>query len=144
VKIGLETHDDWSASKRVAELVTAARHSAVGVLWDVEHPWRVTGEQPAETFGNIGRWVIYTHFKDARQKDGGALELCRFGEGQVPVRQSIEALRAGGYQGWLTLEHEKRWHAELEEPEEAFVRYVEVMRGLIQPRGRRAGRKGAP
>jgi len=131
VMAGLETHDDWCASKRVAELMDRARHDAVGVLWDVWHPWRTTGELPVETFANFGRRIIYTHFKDARHTGDGSTELCTFGQGDIPLADCVNVLRDGGYSGWLTFEHEKRWHQDLDEPAEAFARYVEVMRRLI-------------
>ena len=131
VMAGLETHDDWCASKRVAELMDRARQDAVGVLWDVWHPWRTTGELPVETFANFGRRIIYTHFKDARRTGDGSTELCTFGQGDIPLADCVNVLRDGGYEGWLTFEHEKRWHKELDEPAEAFARYVEVMRRLI-------------
>lgn len=131
VKLAVETHDDWSGSQRMAELLGAVDHPAVGVLWDVCHPWRVTGEGPQQTFETIGRWIVYTHFKDARRRADGSIELCSFGQGDIPLGQCLRVLRDGGYDGWLTFEHEKRWHRELPGPEEAFPRYVEVMRRLL-------------
>ena len=130
VKVALETHDDWCASTRVAELIKAADHPAVGVLWDVHHPWRVTGESGAESWANFGKWVIYTHFKDAKGRPGSEQQLCEYGQGDLPLADFVKALREGGYDGWYTFEHEKRWHAELADPEEEFPRYVKVMRGL--------------
>ena len=38
------------------------------------------------------------------------------------MRESLAALRAAGYDGWLTVEWEKRWHPELAEPEVALPR----------------------
>ena len=46
----------------------------------------------------------------------------------VPVRASIDALRAAGYDGWLTVEWEKRWHPELDEPEVALPRDLATLK----------------
>jgi hypothetical protein len=40
----------------------------------------------------------------------------------------LALLIEGGYEGYATLEWEKRWHPDLPEPEEAFPRYVRKMR----------------
>jgi len=40
----------------------------------------------------------------------------------------MHTLQAGGYDGYLTLEWEKRWVPELAEPEVAFPQFVAFMR----------------
>ena len=47
------------------------------------------------------------------------------------MAEAYQVLRAGGYDGWLTLEWEKKWHPEIEEPEVAFPGYARYMRGLM-------------
>ena len=49
-----------------------------------------------------------------------------------PLREFVDVLAQGGYDGWLTLELEKMWHPEIPEAEIAFPAYVEVMRGLLR------------
>ena len=66
------------------------------------------------------------HVKDARRRDE-EWELVALGEGEVPVRESLAALGAAGYDGWLTVEWEKRWHPELAEPEVALPRERETL-----------------
>ena len=68
--------------------------------------------------------------KDARRL-GDDWELVPLGEGDVPVRESLAALRASGYAGWLTVEWEKRWHPELEEPEIALPRELETLKRFL-------------
>ena len=46
----------------------------------------------------------------------------------MPIRDMLEMLIDGGYEGYITFEWEKRWHNELSEPEIAFPRFVEKMR----------------
>jgi sugar phosphate isomerase/epimerase len=48
--------------------------------------------------------------------------------GDVPVRESLAALCAAGYDGLLTVEWEKRWHPELAEPEVALPRERETLK----------------
>jgi hypothetical protein len=51
--------------------------------------------------------------KDARKprvEDGAEeWELTLLGEGEVPVRESLEALRKSGHDGWLSVDRIRRW-----------------------------------
>ncbi len=79
--------------------------------------------------------IHLVHVKDARRRDDG-WELVPLGEGEVPVRESLAALHAAGYDGWLTFEWEKRWHPELAAPEAALPRDGEILkRWLARPAG---------
>lgn len=133
----LETHDNWTSGKDVAFLLEGIDHPSVGVLWDLGHPPRMSGEQPAETYAAIGKRVKYTHVKDAVKDPThphAASDGWRYvspGEGEIPLEESVKILKQGGYDGYLTLEHEKRWHQDLPEPEEAFPKYVQWGRRVI-------------
>jgi fatty-acyl-CoA synthase len=48
------------------------------------------------------------------------------------VRESIAALGALGYEGWLSIEWEKRWHPELAEPELALPRELAALRAVFE------------
>ena len=43
------------------------------------------------------------------------------------VRQMLGLLAAGGYQGWISVEWEKRWHPEIEEPEVALPQHLDLL-----------------
>ena len=49
------------------------------------------------------------------------------GEGEVPVRDMLALLSAGGYQGWVSVEWEKRWHPEIDAPELALPQHLAVL-----------------
>jgi len=53
------------------------------------------------------------------------------GRGQLPLAEAIPILKGEGYDGWLMFEHEKRWHPDLEEPEDIFPLFVEWVKPLI-------------
>ncbi len=123
VAIGVETHDDFSASSVVAELLAMADPDWVGAVWDSHHPHRM-GEPPADVYANLGRRILLAQVKDARRRPGGDWELVLLGEGEVPVIQMLGLLAAGGYQGWISVEWEKRWHPEIEAPEVALPQHL--------------------
>jgi sugar phosphate isomerase/epimerase len=118
VTVALETHDRFSSAELVAELLRRVRSPSFAAVWDVHHPYRV-GESPQDVVRALGARVGLVHVKDARRR-GDGWELVALGDGEVPVRESLGVLREAGYEGWLTVEWEKRWHPELAEPELAL------------------------
>jgi sugar phosphate isomerase/epimerase len=131
VAIGVETHDDFSASSVVAELLALADSEGadqewVGAVWDSHHPYRV-GEQAADVYANLGRRILLAQVKDARRRPDGDWQLVLLGEGEVPVRQMLGLLAADGYPNWISVEWEKRWHPEIEEPEVALPQHLRVL-----------------
>ena len=131
VAIGVETHDAFSASSVVAELLAlvdpaAVDSGAVGAVWDSHHPHRM-GETPAEVYANLGSRILLAQVKDARRKADGDWQLVLLGEGEVPVRDMLGLLAAGGYPHWISVEWEKRWHPEIEEPEVALPQHLELL-----------------
>ncbi|MEI6339258.1 MAG: TIM barrel protein [Verrucomicrobiota bacterium] len=110
--------------------------SEFGILWDLGNAAHTGGESPAQTYAAIGGRVAYVHIKDAlydlhhpqAMKDGW--RYVAPGAGQLPLMESIQLLRAGGYDGYYLFEHEKRWHPNLPEPEEIFPQFVRWIRKL--------------
>jgi sugar phosphate isomerase/epimerase len=132
VAIGVETHGDFSASSTVAEVLAMADPEWVGAVWDSHHPHRA-GERPAEVYANLAGRILLAQVKDARRSHarrvdpGDDWQLVLLGEGEVPVRQMLRLLAAGGYQNWISVEWEKRWHPEIEEPEVALPQHLALI-----------------
>jgi sugar phosphate isomerase/epimerase len=128
VAIGVETHDAFCASATVAELLALVDSPAVGAVWDSHHPHRA-GESAADVWANLGRRTLLAQVKDAlpdaAREDGWRLVL--LGEGEVPVRDMLGLLSAGGYRGWVSVEWEKRWHPEIPAPEVALPQHIAVL-----------------
>ena len=124
--IALETHDSFASAELVGELLRRVEMPCFAAVWDVHHPYRV-GETPPDVLRALGGRIHLVHVKDARRR-GAEWELVALGEGEVPVRESLAALGAAGYDGWLTVEWEKRWHPELAEPEDALPRERATLR----------------
>jgi len=123
----VETHDEWSTSAQMMELLNGFALEEAGALWDVEHPFR-RGEAARDTAAGLGRYARHIHFKDAVQR--GASSIPRLlGEGDLPLREFVSAIRESGYDGWICLESEKRWHPqEAPEPEESLPQFVRWMK----------------
>jgi sugar phosphate isomerase/epimerase len=118
----IETHDSWSKGADVASLIRGL--GGIHVLWDVAHTWRA-GESPRDTLAAIGVPGL-VHVKDADRS-----RLVRLGDGSVPLREVVAELHDIGYDGALSLEWEKLWHPELDEPDVVLPRSIEYLRELV-------------
>ena len=126
VAIGVETHDAFSASSAVAELLALVPADQVGAVWDSHHPHRM-GETPAEVYANLGSRILLAQVKDARRAADGGWQLVLLGAGEVPVAEMLGLLQDGGYPHWISVEWEKRWHPEIEEPELALPQHLDLL-----------------
>jgi sugar phosphate isomerase/epimerase len=131
VAIGVETHDAFSASSAVAELLALVPADQVGAVWDSHHPHRM-GETPAEVYANLGPRIRLAQVKDARRTADGEWQLVLLGAGEVPVAEMLGLLQAAGYPHWISVEWEKRWHPEIEEPEVALPHHLKLLTGWLR------------
>lgn len=121
--VAVETHDAWSTSKDMLELL--AESPAAGALWDIEHTFR-HGESPAATLAQLGKRIVHVHLKDSIRRDGKNIPML-LGEGELPVRDALRALVDSGYPGWICLEVEKRWHAAAPEPDATVSQFAQFI-----------------
>ena len=137
IKWMLETHDAWIDPDYCSLLLQRITSSAFGILWDIGHTARMGNASHHETFKTIGCRTYYTHVKDAildpshpqAMKDGW--RYVAPGKGSLRLKEAIALLKEHDYQGWIMLEHEKRWHGDLEEPEVLFPQFVAWANPLI-------------
>lgn len=131
VTVLLETHDAWVASEHTKAVMDRVDSPAVGILWDTFNPYGAIAEPLAQTWDTLGPWIKNTHWKDGKRTPDGKNQLCLVGQGEFPLADCVKILKSGGYDGYLTLEWEKKWHPELDEPEIAYPEFVRVMKDLL-------------
>jgi sugar phosphate isomerase/epimerase len=132
VIVALETHDFFSSARRVGSILKAVNSPAVGALWDSQHPYRV-GETAEEVYRYLGGdKIVHVHVKDALRtgptEKGWQLKL--LGEGEVPVREQLQLLQQNGFNGYASVEWEKKWHPEIPEPEVALPQHIRWLKAL--------------
>ena len=131
IGVNMETHGDFHTAELMAPIVDALiKQPAFGILWDIEHSDKTYGADYRTFYNVIKPLVRHLHFKDYRRLADGKTECCAVGEGVIPLADIVAQLTADGYNGYYSLEWEKKWHPELEEPEVAFPHYVKFMRSL--------------
>ncbi len=127
----VETHDYFVRTDKLMQLIRLADSPAVQVIWDVHHPYRMAGETVAYTAAQLDGHIRGVHVKDSLPDDEGKFEYCALGAGDVPTFAALQALHEVGYDGYLTVEWEKRWIKRLAEPEEYFPQAAGQLRSWL-------------
>ncbi len=108
VTLLVETNGVYCDTKRLKKLLDKVGSRKIAALWDMHHPYRFKGELPSETVANLGEYIKYTHTKDS-VSNNGKIEYKLMGEGDMPIKEMLEALKNVGYTGYVSLEWVKRW-----------------------------------
>jgi sugar phosphate isomerase/epimerase len=124
----VETHDGFCRGRDLAALLALAP-AATGALWDVHHPVRM-GETADETDDAIGARVAHVHVKDAIAS-GDRWRFTALGEGALPVPELLTKLARRSFDGVVSVDYEKLWYAELDEPERSLPQHAAVLRKEI-------------
>lgn len=122
VHILLEVHGDFNTSERILKTAEKVNCDNFGIIWDIAH----SREEPELFWSRTKHLIRHTHIKDSIQT-----ELCNTGEGTLPVAAIIRMLVNDGYDGYFSLEWEKRWHPELRDAEDEFPSYVRFMKEIL-------------
>jgi fatty-acyl-CoA synthase len=129
VAVLLETHDIFRSTTAVRAIVRDI--PCAGALWDVMHPYAF-GEQVAASLAALGKSVLHVHLKDGFRNEDGGLTQTLLGEGCVPLEDVLRGLEQVEYDGFISMEWEKKWHPELAEPEIALPQHLAWVKGALE------------
>ena len=121
-----ETNGVYSNTKRLANLLSEVASDNVAALWDIHHPYRVSGESPETTIENLGAYIKYVHAKDSVIENGKVVYKF-IGEGDLPISEIMNALRSINYEGYVSLEWVKKWAPELSDAGIVFPHFHNYM-----------------
>ncbi|MCI8622898.1 MAG: sugar phosphate isomerase/epimerase [Provencibacterium sp.] len=130
VGVLLEVHGNFNTIEAVCGVAGQLKdRPEFGILWDIEHSDKTYGDGWRAFYDQVKPYIKHTHIKD-HKRNGGRFDLCLVGEGDIPIADIVKTLQADGYDGYFSLEWEKKWHPELPDPSVALPGYLEFMRGL--------------
>ncbi len=126
VNILLEVHGDYNTEEALSPVVEALGHfKNFGLIWDIEHTHKPYGDRWREFYATLRPYIKHVHIKD---RTADTDELCLIGDGSIPVKEICSQLLSDGYEGYFSLEWEKKWHPELPEIEKALDSFIQIMR----------------
>jgi sugar phosphate isomerase/epimerase len=136
VSVIIESHGDFTDSPTLKQVLTRANSPRAALLWDAHHTFASSHEEPEYTVKELGPWIRHTHLKDS-VPTGKERHYVLTGQGDVPIKRQIQALRSIGYTGYYCFEWEKVWHPDLQDPETAFADYVRAVSGYLSEPARK-------
>lgn len=127
VTLIIENHFNTMAvsAQDSADLISEINHPNVRILYDQANLTFTEKEDYQEAIAIQQQYVAYMHIKDLVFKEGVGFNSSAVshpdeeernvytkivGEGIVPWPEIIKLVREHGYDGWLSLEYERRWH----------------------------------
>ena len=126
VTLLVETNGVYSDTKRLRDLLNCVMSDNVAALWDMHHTIRFGKENPEETLQNLGAYIKHVHVKDSALENG-KIVYKMMGEGDLPIKSVIDALRSINYEGYVSLEWVKRWAPGLEDAGIVFPQFINFM-----------------
>ena len=128
-----EIHGEFNTIEALTPVLEAMKDVPnFGILWDIEHSDRAYHDEVEPFYQLIRPFIRHVHIKDYFRAVGETpFRLCQVGEGEIPIPMLIAWLKRDGYEGYLSLEWEKKWHPELPEPGIAFPAYARYIRTLL-------------
>lgn len=148
VTLVIENHFNTMSvsAKESADLIRDIDHPAVRILYDQANLTFTEKEDYQQAVGLQQEYVEYMHVKDLVFKEGvrfrsGAVShpdesernvYTRIvGEGIIPWRDILTLVHQRGYNGWLSLEYERRWHPDdIPDASAGMKKSIEYLRGL--------------
>ncbi len=128
VDIALETHDELTRLEILLKLFEKL-DPKIKILYDVANMIMV-GEKHEEVFPHIAEKIVHVHIKDFIIVEGKRV-FVRPGRGIVPICRVLSDLRSKNYRGYISVEWEKMWHPDLEDPDVVIPLYIDFMKKCL-------------
>lgn len=131
VKVLLEVHGTVTTAPRLLKVAELVGSDHFGILWDVAHSHPVYRSDFLPFYRALRPLIAHVHVKDHVLGPGLKKNHCPIGQGEIPLKAIFTQMEADGYQGFYSLELEKRWNPHLQEPEQALPEFVNWMKQNI-------------
>jgi len=127
VTLVIETSGLFADTVRLRDVLDSFACDHVAALWHWSAAYFMGGESPEQVIKNLGAYVRHVQVSDAVCRDG-KIEYCLMGEGDLPIKDMMLALRSVNYDGFISLVWDPVWCPELEDMEIILTQFVHYMR----------------
>ncbi len=125
VTLLVATTGAYADTARLRDLLNRFADDRLAALWDM-HSTCVFGEDAEATITNLGAYVRHVHIHDFRRENGLFVpELV--GEGALPMRELMNALRSVNYDGFISLQWNPDWIDGLSDIEILLTHFASCM-----------------
>ncbi|MBR6406751.1 MAG: AMP-binding protein [Lachnospiraceae bacterium] len=121
VEILFETSGPFSDSEKLISLINAFGSTAIGAAWDVRKTCFTAKESVQTTIKTLGAYIRYVRLGD--MKEGKKVLL---GDGELQVKDFLNALRALNYEGFVCAS----WNDEIDDPDIVLTHFASFLRRI--------------
>ena len=133
VTILLETSGVFAKTEVLRDILEQFASDRLAALWEVAEAYLVGGDDPETVVRNLGAYIRHVHFSDV-SRDGNGCTHVLMGEGEIPFRDVMRALRSVNYDGFLSLVWDPAWCPELDDMEIVLAQFEGYMKQFSDPR----------
>ncbi len=123
----VETSGLFCNTADLRELLNRFACDHLAALWQLSAAYFGGGESPETIIENLGAYIRHVHINDAIATENG-VEYCLMGEGKLPIKDMMLALRSVNYDGYISLVWDPTWCEELDDMEIIFTQFVNFMK----------------
>lgn len=127
VTLLIETAGLYANTEKLSEVLGTFASDNLGALWNMAVAYLYGKEEPKTVIKNLGAYVKHVHFYDAKIEDE-KIERCLAGEGQIPIKEIMLALRSVNYDGFISLIWDPTWCEEIDDMEIIYSQFLNFMR----------------
>ena len=127
ITILIETSSLFADTKALRDMLERFASDYLGALWNLSAAYFEFGEDPDTVIKNLGAYVRHVHFSDA-VKNGDEIKFCLAGEGKLPVKEMMLALRSVNFDGFVSLVWNPEWCEEIDDMEIIFSHFVNFIK----------------
>lgn len=125
VTVLLEVHGDYNCIETMGAVTARLKdYPNFGLIWDIAHT-SAYGEGWEKFYCTFRSLIRHIHIKD---QQNSPKKLTLPGEGELPISAIVERLLADRFEGYFSLEWEKKWHPELPDLPIALDAFVRLLR----------------
>lgn len=131
ITVLVETNGLFSDSRLLARMLREIDCKNAGVLWNVNNTVRYSFEKPDQTVSVFGNKLKHIHINDTLYKNGN-LEYKPLGRGDLPLEDTINALKKAQYSGYISLDWPKRTEPDLLDSDTIFPQFLYYIKNLME------------
>ena len=127
VVVLIETKGMFSDTALLRDILENFASDSLAALWNVSAAYQSAGEEPDTIITNLGAYVKHVQLTDS-VKNGDTVEHCLIGEGELPIKDVMLALRSVNFDGFISLVWDPEWCKEIDDMEIIFSHFVNFMK----------------